>query len=117
MYINILIIMFLIFIYKMSLNFLLQAVKILHLGKYNDTEIETIYNYLINLDNMELNDYFNSNKVLQYNNDLDFCIEIIDKMIRIFEETEEYEKCQILLNKKEQSLDIMNIKIENYEHT
>jgi hypothetical protein len=99
----------------MSINFLLQAVRIIHIGNYDDTEIRMIYDYLRNLDNVVLNSYFNTYSVLQYNNDLEFCVEVIDKMITIFEEREEYEKCQVLLNKKEESLDIMKIKVENYE--
>ena len=101
----------------MSINFLLQAIKIIHIGNYNDTEIRMIYDYLRNLDNVVLNDYFNTYSVLQYNNDLEFCIEVIDKMIIVLEEKEEYEKCQVLLNKKEESLDIMKIKMNNYEHS
>lgn len=101
----------------MSINFLLQVVRIIHIGNYDDTEIRMIYDYLRNLDNVVFNDYLNSNKVLQYTNDLEFCLEILDKMIKIFEEKEEYEKCQVLLNKKEEALNIINIKIEKYEHT
>jgi len=101
----------------MSINFLLQAVRLIHIGNYNDTEIQMIYDYLKNLDNVALNDYLRLHKVLQYNNDLEFCIEIIDKTIKILEEKEEYEKCQVLLNKKEESLDIMNINVDKYEHT
>jgi len=100
----------------MSINFLLQAIRVIHLGIYDDTELNLIYNYLQNIDNVVLNDYFKSNSVLQYNNDLEFCVEVIDKTIKILENREEYEKCQILLNKKQESLSIMNIKIENYEH-
>lgn len=100
----------------MSINFLLQAIRIIHIGNYDDTEIRMIYEYLKNLDNVILNDYFNSNQVLHYNNDLELCVELIIKMIKILEDREEYEKCQILLNKKEESLDIMKIKkIEKYE--
>jgi hypothetical protein len=101
---------------RMSINFLLQAIRVIHLGIYDNTELNLIYNYLGNLDNTILNDYFKSNSVLQYNNDLEFCVEVIDKMIKILEDREEYEKCQILLNKKQESLGILNIKIENYEH-
>lgn len=101
----------------MSINFLLQAIRIIHIGSYDDTEIRMIYDYLRNLDNVILNDYFNSNQVLHYNNDLELCVELIIKMIKILEDREEYEKCQILLNKREESLDIMSIKkIEKYEH-
>jgi len=108
---------FSVFIYRMSINFLLQAVRIIHIGNYDDTEIRMIYDYLRNLDNSVLFDYFNSYSVLQYNNDLEFCVEVIDKMIKILEDKEEYEKCQILLNKKEESLDIIKIKVSNYEST
>jgi hypothetical protein len=108
---------FIIFIVEMSINFLLQAIRIIHIGNYNDTEIRMIYDYLRNLDNVVLNEYFNTYSVLQYNNDLEFCIEVIDKMIIVLEEKEEYEKCQVLLNKKEESLDIMKIKMNNYEHS
>ena len=108
---------FIIFIVEMSINFLLQAIKIIHIGNYNDTDMRMIYDYLRNLDNVVLNHYFNAYSVLQYNNDLEFCIEVIDKMIIVLEEKEEYEKCQVLLNKKEESLDIMKTKISNYEHS
>ena len=109
--------LFIIFIDKMSINFLLQAIRIIHIGSYDDTEIRMIYDYLRNLDNVVLNTYFNTNSVLQYNNDLEFCIEVMDKMIKVLEDKEEYEKCQILLNKKEESLDIMKIKIDEYERS
>jgi len=101
----------------MSINFLLQAIRILHIGNYDDTEIRMIYDYLRNLDNVVLNAYFNTNSVLQYGNDLELYIEVIDKTIKVLEDKEEYEKCQILLNKKEESLDIMKIKIDEYERS
>jgi len=111
MSINISYIRFWIFICEMSINFLLQATRIIHIGNYDDTETRMIYDYLRNLDNDALNDYFITSSVLNYNNDLELYIEVINKMIGILEGEEEYEKCQILLNKKEESLDIMkNIK-------
>ena len=99
----------------MSINFLLQAIKILHIGNYDDTEIMAIYEYLINLDNVILNMYFRSYSVLQYNNDLEFCIEVMNKLIKVLESKEDYEKCQILLKKKEEALNIIKIKIDQYE--
>ncbi len=95
----------------MSINFLLQATRIIHIGNYDDTETRMIYDYLRNLDYDTLNDYFITNSVLNYNNDLELYVEVIDKMIKILENEEEYEKCQVLFNKKEVSLDIMkNVK-------
>jgi len=100
----------------MSINFLLQAIRIIHIGNYDDTEVRMIYDYLRNLDNSTLIDYFNANSVLHYHNDLEIYIEVINGMLKILEEKEEYEKCQVLLNKKEESLDIMKINIDEYEH-
>ena len=100
----------------MSINFLLQATRIIHNGNYDDTETRMIYDYLRNLDNSSLFDYFNRYSVLNYNNDLELYLEVLDKMLTILETEEEYEKCQVLFKKKEESLDIMNnIKEKNYE--
>ena len=100
----------------MSINFLLQVTRIIHNGNYDDTETRMIYDYLRNLDNSNLFEYFTSYSVLNYNNDLELYLEVIDKMIEILEKEEEYEKCQVLFNKKEESLDIINnIKEKNYE--
>lgn len=102
----------------MSINFLLQATRIIHIGNYDDTETRMIYDYLRNLDNAVLIDYFRSSTVLTYNNDLELCVEVIDKMIKIFENEEEYEKCQTLLNKKEDAVRIiLNKKQKKYECT
>ena len=35
-------------------------------------------------------------------------MEIIDELIRVFEDREEYEKCELLKNKKDDSLEIIN---------
>ena len=92
----------------MSVNFLLQATRIIHIGNYDDTETRMIYDYLRNIDNVTLNDYFLTNTVLNYKNDLELYVEVINNMIKIMESEEEYEKCQILFNKKKESIDIMN---------
>lgn len=99
----------------MSINFLLQCVRILHNGDFDDTEIRMIYDFLKNLDNSELISYFNTNSVLSYKNDLEFYIEVIDMLIKVLEEKEEYEKCIILRDKKEESVDIINIKSLKHE--
>lgn len=92
----------------MSLNFLLQATRVLHVGNYDEDELEMVYNFFISVDNEILNDYYNRCTILSYNNDLELYIEIIDSLIEIFEESEEYEKCMLLKHQKEESLKIMN---------
>lgn len=84
----------------MSVSFLLQVTRIIHNKNYDEDDVEMIYNYLRDIDNDIIFEYFNTCTVLSYKNDLEFYIEILDKMIEILEEKEEYEKCQDLKLKK-----------------
>ena len=84
----------------MSINFLLQATRVLSFGNYDDVELSMTYNYLTALDNEILNDYYNTCTILAYNNDLELYIEIVETLIIVFEEREEYEKCAKLIKKK-----------------
>lgn len=93
----------------MSINFLTQIVRILHVGIYDETELRMIYDYLRKLDESELNLFFNSYTVILYNNDLEICIEVLDKMLYILEDREEYEKCQILKDKKDEAINVMKL--------
>jgi hypothetical protein len=92
----------------MSINFLLQATRVLNFNHYDDAELSMTYNYITALDNEILNDYFNSCTILSYNNDLELYIEIVETLIMIFEDKEEYEKCAKLIKKKEESINIIN---------
>ena len=103
-----------VFIYGMSVNFILQAIRVLHLGNYTDNDIEMIYDFTRNLDNETLNRYFIANNVISYNNDLELYVEIIDTLIKVFETKEEYEKCSILMKKKKESQKIMKAKKNEY---
>lgn len=94
----------------MNVNFLLQATRVLQVGNYDEDELIMVFNFMTAIDNEILNDYFNTCTIISYDNDLQLYIEIIDVLIKIFEEREEYEKCEILVNKKEQSLKIMETK-------
>jgi hypothetical protein len=94
----------------MNFNFLLQATRVLHVGNYDEGELTMIYDFITSLDNDILNDYNNTCTILSYNNDLELYIEIIDSLILVFEGREEYEKCEKLKNKKDDSLEIMNTK-------
>jgi hypothetical protein len=94
----------------MSVNFLLQATRVLHVDNYDDDDLTMIYNFMINIDNDILNDYNNTCTILSYDNDLELYVEIIDSLIQIFEDREEYEKCELLLFKRDESLEIMNSK-------
>jgi hypothetical protein len=94
----------------MTFNFLIQATRVLVKGNFDEDELRMIYDFTRKLDNDTLIEYFNNCTILSYRNDLELYIEILDTLIDIFEESEEYEKCEILKKKKEQSLDLINIK-------
>ena len=90
-----------------DMNFLLQATRVLHVGNYDEEELKMVYEFIVNLDNEILNDYNNTCTIVSYDNDLQLYVEIIDSLILIFEEREEYEKCQVLKNKKDEAIIIM----------
>ncbi len=94
----------------MTINFLLQATRVLHFGNYDEDELTMFYNYLTALDNEILNDYYSTCTILSYDSDLELYVEIVNALINIFEEREEYEKCLKLKSKKEESIIIMNNK-------
>ena len=93
-----------------TFNFLLQATRVLHVGNYDENELRMIFDFMVAIDNDILNDYLNRCTILSYNNDLELYVEIIDVLISIYEDREEYEKCMLLKNKKEQSINLNKIK-------
>jgi hypothetical protein len=95
---------------NMSVSFLLQATRVLHVGNYDDDEVQMIYDFLRNVDNELILEYNSRSTILSYNNDLELYVEIIDAMLLILEEKEDYEKCQILKNKKEECIKIIKQK-------
>ena len=92
----------------MSFRFILQATRILNNGTYDDRELQMIYSYLVSIDNEILNDYYNTCTVLTYENDLELYLEIVEEAIKIYESSEEYEKCFMLKMKKDESIEIIN---------
>jgi hypothetical protein len=100
-----------IYIMDMSINFLLQATRVLHNRNYDENELNIIYEYLIKIDDETLSDYYNTCTILSYENDLELYIEMLSILIVIFEEKEEYEKCGVLKNKIEESITITKKKI------
>lgn len=91
----------------MSFNFLIQATRVLDRNNYDEDELKMIFDYVMSIDNEILNDYFNTCSILSYNNDLELYLEIVDSLIKIYEEREEYENCELLMIKKDESIIIM----------
>lgn len=95
----------------MTSNFLLQAMRVLHVGNYDEDELVMVTNFVVAVDNEILNDYNNTCTILTYDNDLELYVEILDALISIFEEREEYEICSVLKEKKEDAEIIIKNKI------
>jgi hypothetical protein len=93
---------------EMSFNFLIQATRVLQINNYDDDELKMIYRYIVSIDKEILIDYFNTCSIFGLKNDLYLYLEIVDNMIYIFEEMEEYEKCFVLKNKKDECIEIIN---------
>ena len=94
----------------MTVNFLIQGTRVLQIGNYEEDELIMVYNFMTAIDNEILNEYNSTCTILSYENDLELYIEILDALMKIFEGREEYEQCEILKTKKEESLLIMKIK-------
>ena len=92
----------------LKLNFLLQATRILHVGNYDEDELNMIYNFMSTIDNSILITYNESKTILSYSSDLELYVEIVGTLINIYVEREMYENCQILMKKKEQAITILN---------
>lgn len=92
----------------MTINFLMQSTKVLWGGLYDEEDLRLIYGYVIHIDDDILNDYYNTCTIFKYDNDLELFLEIIYALIDIFEEREEYEKCEILKKIKDKSTNIIN---------
>jgi hypothetical protein len=91
-----------------KINFLLQATRVLNVGNYNEDELRMIYNFISTVDNVILNYYYTSNTIFSYSSDLELYIEIVNSLISVYEEREEYEKCSLLKSKKEEAINILN---------
>ena len=84
----------------MTSNFLLLAMRVLHVGNYDEDELVMVTNFMVAVDNEILNDYNNTCTILTYDNDLELYVEILDALISIFEDREEYEICAVLKEKR-----------------
>ena len=56
---------------NMSVNFLLQATRVLSFNNYDEDELKMVYDFMISIDNEILNDYNMNCSIMIYNNDLE----------------------------------------------
>lgn len=99
-----------IYVMDMSFKFLIQATRVLHINNYDDKELKMIYDYASSLDNDILNSYFDECSILGYESDLELYLDIVQALIKIYEEMEEYEKCHVLKLKQNECYKIISKK-------
>ena len=90
-----------------SFKFLLQAIKILTDENITDKELDRVYEFLISIDNNELNVYYSGFTIISYSNDLELYMETISKVIKLYEVKEKYEQCHELKMKYDESEKIL----------
>lgn len=90
------------------MKFLLQATRVLGGNDFTEDELIMISSFMMAVDEEIMNDYKNTCTILSYDNDLELYVEIIDVLIKIYEEREEYEICEELKHKKDESLIIIS---------
>lgn len=97
---------------EISFKYLLQMSRLLTDKIYNDNDLIKMYNFILSIDNSELNEYLLTKTLFSYENDLELYLEVLKNILKIFEETENYElcieikkkidDCQIIINKNKQ---------------
>lgn len=95
---------------NISFSLLLQAIKVLDVNNHMEVDLEMVYQIISSIDNKTLIHYYNSNSIFIYDNDLDLFLEIVNIVIKIFEDKEQFEKCHLLKIKYMDALFIIESK-------
>ena len=94
----------------MNFNFLIQATRVLNQNEVDNAELELITNFILAADEEILYEYSSTCTLISYDTDLDLYYEILEILLKIYEEKEEYEICEIIKNKLEDVIIIKNNK-------
>lgn len=92
---------------SVSINFLLQAIKIISNDNHFDHELDMVYEFLISISEEDIKFFYKNSTVVTYPNDLELYMQTIQKLISIYEEKEKYEQCLELKKKYDRCQIIM----------
>jgi hypothetical protein len=88
--------------------FLLQSAKHIKSGDYTDDDIDFISELVLTIDDEILIGYNTTCSINSLGNDLEFFDTVVKFLLQYYEETEQYEKCELLQNKLNESMGIKN---------
>ena len=94
-----------------NFEFLLHSARLIQLGRYDDDDINFVYELVLSIDNDLLIFYNNNSTIPQLGNDLKIYTKIVKFLLEFFENTEEYEKCVHLKTKLNQTTQIIQNQI------
>ena len=94
----------------MTFNFLIQATRVLNQNDVDTAELELITNFMLAAEEEVLFEYNSTCTLISYDTDLDLYLEIIENLLKIYEEKEEYEICEVIKHKLEEATIIKNNK-------
>ena len=94
----------------MNFNFLIQATRVLNQNDIDEAELELITNFILIVDEEILYEYSSTCTLVSYDTDLDLYFEILEILLKIYEEKEEYEVCEKIKNKIDDAIIIKNNK-------
>lgn len=91
-----------------KLNFLIISKKVLTSTELKNHELDKINDFVLSIDNETLSKYINEQTLTTYKNDFEIYLYILNALIVVYEETQEYEKCMLLLRKKNNIINKLN---------
>lgn len=92
-----------------SFKFLLQSSRVLSDNIYDQRDLNSIYDFVISIDNKELNDYLKTKTIFSYKNDLELYIEVSKRLLEIYEEKEMYEYCHEIKKKLDECNELIKV--------
>jgi hypothetical protein len=86
----------------------MMSKKMLNSTELENPELDEIYDFVLTIDNYTLTKYINEQTLTIYNNDFEIYLYMLNKLITIYEDTQQYEKCMLLLRKKNKVINELN---------
>jgi hypothetical protein len=94
-----------------TFRYLLQSARLISSKRASEEDIEFVKDLILSLENDEIISYYNTNTVTSIGSDFNLYVKLITYLIKYYEETEEYEKCEELKKKLNNSNEITKQKM------